>query len=470
METSRRSLVLPLVILANLLFVSLGSIEPAHATKPHPPGTDTSMPVLGIQFPVVKEVLENGLTVLYLVDQSAPLVTYHTWFRIGSKDEKTGLTGIAHLFEHMMFKGTPKYPGDKFDIILQSNGATNNAFTTQDYTGYFIDAPSSKLELLMDIESDRMANLKIDKASLDSEREVVKEEKRFRVDDNPVGLLWQAIFSTVFQKHPYRNPVIGTMDDLNRVTPEIAQAFHRVNYSPTNAVLVIGGDFDLEKAKALVRKYYGAIPRQEVARAQLAKEPAQPGPRSEFVKRDVKAWTISINYPVPAAGSDDSYALDLLATIMGKGPSSRLNRRLVYKEQWATSVNVSNYTLQDGGMFHVSASLKPIEDQRKARATFLNAQRAIYGEMWRPRNLKISPAELERARNQLLYSQIEGLKTVHGKAESLAQNEIMFGDYTRLFTDLERYMKVTPKDIQAVAKKYLSPEKSNLVVLRPKGE
>lgn len=441
----------------------------ANATSKATPKA-TPIPTLGIEFPVEKEVLPNGLTVIYHVDRSAPLISYHTWFRVGSKDERTGLTGIAHLFEHMMFKGSKKYSGDQFDLILQGNGAVNNAFTTQDYTGYHIDAPSSRLELIMDIESDRMATLKIDKNALDSEREVVKEERRFRLDDNPMGLLWNGVFSTVYKKHPYSWPVIGSMEDLGRVTPEIAQNFHRVFYSPTNAVVVIAGDFDVETAKALVRKYYGPIPKQEVKRVAHAPEPAQTTPRSNFIKRDVNGWTMAVNYPVPAAGTNESYALDLLAAIMGRGTSSRLHKRIVYKEQWATSVSASNNSMQDSGLFQIFVSLKPVADKTKAQKQFNDAQRAVYGELWRPRYVRVSDVDLERARNQTLKAAIDSLKTIHGRAEALVTNEILFGDYRRVFTDLDRYLKVTPAQIQKVANQYLAPEQSNLVVVRPKAD
>jgi zinc protease len=446
----------------------------AWAAKTHKvpalPSASSEATSLGVKFDVEKEVLPNGLTVLYHADRTVPLVSYHTWFKVGSKDEKPGLTGIAHLFEHMMFKGAKKYSGDQFDTILQSNGATNNAFTTQDYTGYHIDAPSSKLELLMDIESDRMATLKIDKAALDSEREVVKEEKRFRVDDNPMGLLWQGIYKTAFQKHPYGSPVIGTMEDLGNVTVEIAQAFHRKYYSPSNAVIVMAGDFDIAEAKRLIRKYYGAIPKQEVVRVEHDPEPVQTTPRSEFIKRDVKGWTFAINYLAPKSGTDESFAMDVLATIMGRGPSSRLYRRIVYNGQLATSASASNNTMQDEGLFQIFVTMKPMPSAAKSQQEFLKAQRAIYGEMWRPRNLIVSPVELERARNQILVSQVDSLKTLHGKAEALAVNEVLFGDYKRVFTDIDQYLKVTPAQIQAVAKKYLAPEHSVLVVVRPKGE
>lgn len=471
-STSRpfQKILLAITVYLGLIFGFIVGVSSVSSAQTAAKDAKSTPPKLSVEFPVEKEVLPNGLTVLYHSDRSIPLVSFHSWFKVGSKDEKTGLTGIAHLFEHMMFKGSKKFTGDQFDLLLQSNGATNNAFTTQDYTGYYINAPSSKLELLMDIESDRMANLRIDKAALDSEREVVKEERRYRLDDNPMGLLWQGIFSTVFKVHPYKNEVIGTMEDLGRVTPEIAQDFHRVYYSPSNAILVLAGDFEVAKAKALVRKYYGSIPKQIVTRVTHPEEPKQTAPRSTFIKRDIGAWTFAINYKAPKAGTDDSYALDVLSAVMGRGSSSRLYRRLVYKDQIATSASTSNNSLQDDGLFQVFVSMKPQAKKGVAQRQFLNAQRAVYGEMWRPRNLKVTDEELERARNQILMAQVESLKSIHGKAEALATNEILFGDYTRVFTDLERYMKVTPEMIQKVARTYLSPERSNLVVVRPKGD
>lgn len=453
------------------LFCGLFSLAIAATAKADQKKSSAAAPVtsLGIEFNVTKEVLTNGLTVLYHVDRSVPLVSFHSWFRVGSKDEKQGLTGIAHLFEHMMFKGAKKYSGNDFDLILQANGATNNAFTTNDYTGYHINAPSSKLELLIDIESDRMATLKIDKAALDSEREVVKEERRFRVDDNPMGILWTNVFSTAYRQHPYRWPVIGSMADLGRVTTEIAQNFHRVFYSPTNAVLVIAGDFDLAAAKALVQKYYGAIPRQEVKRVVHPPEPKQTAARSNFIKRDINAWTAAISYIVPEAGTSDSYALDLLAAILGRGPSSRLYKRIVYKEQLATSANVGNSSLQDSGLFQIFLSLKPQLTEAAAQKQFMAAQRAVYAEMWRPRYIKVSAEDLERARNQVIMGQVEGLKTLQGKAEALALNEVLFSDYKRTFSDIDRYLTVTPEQILRVAKTYLAPEQSSLVVVRSKG-
>lgn len=415
-----------------------------------------------IRFKVEKYKLPNGLTVLLHEDHSAPIVSYHTWFRVGSKDEEPGFTGIAHLFEHMMFKGAKRYTGEQFDYILQANGATNNAFTSHDYTGYYENLPSSKLELVIDIESDRMENLQINPENLKSEREVVKEERRFRVDNNPSGVLREGLYGTAFRVHPYRWPVIGYMTDLNNITLEKANQFYRTNYAPNNAVIVVAGDFDPAKVKKLIEKYYGHMKAQALPERKHPPEPKQSGQRWQYISKDVQNVTFTVAYHTPKAGTDESYALDLLANVMGNGTSSRLHERLVYKNQLASSAVAYNLTLQDSGLFQVYVSLKP-------GVNFDQAQRAVYGEMWRPRNLNVSDEELQKAKNQVMTDYVNGLKTVHGKAQALALNEILFGDYEHLFRDLDRYNKVTVQQIREVAEKYLRPEQSTLVVLRPRG-
>lgn len=414
-----------------------------------------------IRFNVEKFQLPNGLTVILHEDHSAPLVSYHTWFRVGSKDEEKGFTGIAHLFEHMMFRGTKRYGPGEFDRVLQANGAVNNAFTSYDYTGYYEIFPSSKLELIMDIESDRMVNLQISDEHLKSEREVVKEERRLRFEDNPLGALYLLLYRTAFKVHPYGWPVIGTMEDLNRVTVEKANEFYRTYYAPNNAVLVIAGDIKPAEVKKLVHKYYGHLKPQEIPKRERPKEPAQRAIRSYQTRKNIQSLQFAVGYHVPAVGSDESYALDLLANILGYGNSSRMYQRLVYREQIATSVSVYNLTMQDSGLFRIFVTLKPGAD-------YAQAQKAVYGEMWRPANIRIKDDELEKAKNQVMKGYVDALKTAHGKAYALALNEIYFGDYERLFKDLEKYEQVTADQIKQVAKKYLNPYQSTLVILKPR--
>ena len=413
-----------------------------------------------ISFKVEKYKLANGLTVLLYEEHTTPIISYHTWFRVGSKNEKVGTTGIAHLFEHMMFKGAKRYSGDQFENILQMNGASNNAFTTHDYTGYYENLPSAKLELVMDVESDRMENLQISADNLKSEREVVKEERRMRVDNSPTGVLQESLFGAAFPANAYHWPVIGYMPDLDNIDLQSAKNFYQTYYAPNNAVIVIAGDFNPINAKKLIEKYYGKLKAQELPVFTSFSEVLQKTAKVEVVEKAVQNVTVAIGYVVPRAGSPDSYALDLLANIMGHGTSSRLYKRLVYKDQFATSVSVSNYTLQQAGIFEAYVSLKPKLDSHKA-------SKIVIAEMWRPRNIVVTSGELEVAKKQVMKSYVDGLKTIFGKAEALAMNEVLFGDYSQLFSDLQKYQAVTAQDIRAAAGKYLTPEKSIVAVVRP---
>jgi zinc protease len=411
-----------------------------------------------IQFPVEKYQLKNGLTVLLHQDRSVPIISYHTWFRVGSKDEEKGLTGLAHLFEHMMFKGAKRYSGDDFDRILQMNGAINNAFTSHDYTGYYENLPSSRLELVIDIESDRMQNLVVDQKNLDSEREVVREERRYRVDNNPTGILFEEVFRTAFQVAQYRWPVIGSMEDLTNVTPENATRFYRTFYAPNNAVVVLAGDFEVDQAKRLIERYYGGIPSQPLPNRVFTPEPPQTAPRAQRLTKEVQSGYLALAYVVPEAGSDDAFALDLLATILGQGRSSRLYQRLVHREQSALFVSASNMSLQKSGLFYIFAGAKP-------GVSINRIEESIRRSLWYPQNQNVTEAELQAAKNQTIKAYVDGLKTIHGRAQSLAHNEVIFGDHRNLFRDLDRYQKVTIADVRRVAQTHLKKERSNLVVL-----
>jgi zinc protease len=414
-----------------------------------------------IRFKVEKYKLENGLTVLLHEDHSVPLISYQTWFRVGSKNEEKGLTGIAHLFEHMMFKGAKRYSGEKFDAVLQANGANNNAFTTHDYTGYYENLPSSKLELVMDIESDRMQNLVIDEKNLDSERDVVKEERRFRVENSPTGILMEKLYAVLFKVSPYRWPVIGYMPDLGNVTVENATRFFKTYYSPSNAVLVIAGDFDSSSTKKMISKYYSAIPAQEIPRVSFASEPPQAQMRTAIVYRDIQSPYVTFNYITPKAGEDEGFALDLLASILGGGPSSRLYRRLVHKDQKVQSVSVSNSSMQLDAIFSVMAELRPNEDPTLVET-------AIRQEMAVAQRQLVTPSELKSAKNRVIKSYVSGLKTIHGKAGALAGAEIIHGDYEKLFTELDKYIKVSALDIKQAAAKHLGIRQASVINLLPK--
>jgi len=414
-----------------------------------------------IKIEVTKVTLDNGLTVLVHEDHSLPVMVYHQWFRVGSKDERPGRTGLAHFFEHLMFKGTKKFPGKEFDRLIQANGGDNNAFTSHDYTGYYFKLPPSKLELAIDIESDRMRNLLFDPKDVQSEREVVKEERRYRVDNSIPGFLWQNIFSTVYKVHPYRWPVIGYMKDLNAATIDDMKAFYKVHYAPNNAVIVVAGDIDTEETIKLIKKYYGEIPAQQLPKDDYKQEPPQQGGRVVNFKKDVQSATVAIVFQGPKAGEKDAYTLDVASTILSEGKSSRLHRRLVDRTQLMSSVSAYNYTPQEPGVFMVQGSMRPGKDREAA-------EKAIYGEIYKLRNRKVTKKELEKAKNQIMADYVNALKTVHNKARQIASNEVLFGDYTMFFKDLEKYRSVTAEDIQEAAKKYLKPQQRSVLRVLPK--
>lgn len=415
-----------------------------------------------IQMNVDKYQLKNGLTVLLLEDHSVPFISYQQWFRVGSRHEQPGLTGLAHFFEHLMFKGTAKYPGDSYFRQVRSNGGSANAFTTRDFTGYYVNLPSDKLALAIDLESDRMRNLNFDQKQIDSEREVVKEERRFRVDNDVSGTLEEKLWRTVFKVHPYHWPVIGSMVDLNRATMDDMKNFYRIHYAPNNAVVVVVGDFSTSEAKKLIERAYGGIPAQTVPESKTVIEPDQLSERRAVINKSVQNTTAVVAYRSVASGTPDMYALDLAASILGGGNSSRLYRRLVYKAQSVNSVSVSSYTPADPGIFRVSLSLKP---GQSAESVF----QTVGAEIKRLRSELVTEAELEKAKNWVMKDYVEALKTISGKANALAIHEIYSKDYQSIFEDLKKYIAVSREDIKRVADAYLQQKSRNIVIVQ-KGE
>ncbi len=417
---------------------------------------------LKLDFDVEKVTLSNGMVFLLHPQRSVPLISYHTWFRVGAKDELPGESGLAHMFEHMMFKGTDRYPNREFDRILQANGIINNAFTTQDYTGYFEILPSTKLELIMDMESDRMQSLKLVDAEFQKEREVVKEERRMRYDNDPGGMGWEKLNSLVFDGSKYGLPVIGTMKEINEFDVNKLQRFYKKWYVPSNAVVVIVGDFDLDQIKKMIHKYYGGLkspprPHREVQALTSTNESLTNKRQEVVIPFPVNSPELFIGAKTVKNGSDDAYALDLLSAIFGQGKSSRLFQDLIYKQQMALAASSNHYTLQDSGMFIVQAVAKPgvTQDQLK---------KAVETEFDQFLQQTIKEEELIKAKNMVLSDYVETLKTNDGKAKILAINEILMGDYKEFFRDIDRYLKVSISDLNRV-KKYLVKENHVQVIV-----
>ena len=407
-----------------------------------------------IHFPVEKFKLDNGMVVLIYEDHSAPLVSIQQWYRVGSRNEVPGRTGLAHFFEHMMFKGTQKHP--LFDVPLKKLGISNNAFTSNDYTGYHETVPRGSEEIVFDLESDRMTNLIFEQEEIDKEREVVKEERRLRVENNVFRSLRILTYSTVFKVHPYKWPVIGSMKDLNAASIEDMKNFYKSYYSPNNSVLVVGGDISIPRIKKLVKKYYEKIPFQSMPKRKIMMEPQQKGHRRVTLKRNVQAKAFIYAYKGVRLGNKDSYALSLLGSILGSGQSSRLHRALVREGQLATSASSYSRASKDPGTFFITVSMLPGKSVQRAESIVLREVDLIQSSL-------VSDKELEKAKNSMMKAYVDSLKSISNKANLLAWAEISFGDYTQLFRELEYYQAVTKEDILRVAKKYLTLSQSSFV-------
>ncbi len=418
---------------------------------------------LKLSLPVTKFQLKNGLTVLMVEDHSVPMVSYHTWYRVGSRDESPGVTGAAHMLEHMMFKGAKKYDGKAFDRIFHENGISNNAFTTNDYTGFYQNLPSDKLELVMDMEVDRMSALALKPEDLKSEKQVVMEERRWRVDNNPMGVVRETMMGTVFKTNPYHWPVIGYMKDIEKYDVEKLRFFYSTYYVPNNAVLVLVGDFDSAKTKSLIEKYYGPLEYRPLPRREYPKERPQTVQQNAVIRKDVQNSSFIVAFQSPAQGEPDMYALDLAANILGNGTSSRLYKRLVYQKQVATSTYAFNFAMKEAGVYATGVMMKPGID-------FKESLDVIYNELWKIRNTKVSDLELQKAKTQVIKEQVDALKTMDGKARALAVNEIVTGSYENLFKDLEKYQAVTADDIKRVSEKYTNQTQRSIIVLEPKAK
>lgn len=415
---------------------------------------------LNVNIPVEKFTLENGLTVLLQPDSSIPMISYHTWYRVGSRDETPGVTGAAHMLEHMMFKGAKKYSGKEFDRNLHENGITNNAFTSWDYTGFYQNLPSHRLELMMEMEVDRMRFLKIAPEDLKSELQVVAEERRWRVDNSPMGLLREELFSQIFRNTPYAWPVIGHMKDIAAYTSEKLRYFYDRYYVPNNAVLVLAGDFDPKSTKRLIEKHYGALEKKPLEKKKYPKIEVRTKPSRSFVRKDVQNTTLMISYPTVTAHDDEMFALDILGSILGGGASSRLYSDLVYGKQLASSAGSFQLSNADSGLFGISVSVKPDQSWEKAEG-------AVRDQITKLLKEGVQDVELQKAKNQIMKDFVNGLQTLDGKARTLAVNEVIYGSYDRFYDDLDRYQKVTKEQVLQVAKKYLNPQAEVFVALVP---
>ncbi len=423
--------------------------------------TRTPGPVLPLDR-VVSHTLSNGLRVRLLEERSAPTVSYYTFFQAGSRNERLGLTGISHLFEHMMFNGSSRYGPKEFDRVLEARGGTSNAYTSNDLTAYHDDAASDALQTIVDLESDRMRSLALTPETLEQERQVVKEERRLRTDNSIFGLMEEQLEALIFLSHPYRWPVIGWMEDIERITREDCLEYFRTYYAPGNAALYLVGDLDARGTLELVERHYGEIPAGPRPPPVATGEPPQRGERRAAIRFPAQAPALLVGWRAPEARSPDAPALDVLQTCLAVGESSRLRRRLVEEDEVAVSVSASYGWRIDAGVFLVFAEVAPGAKLRKV-------ERGLEEEIARVAEEGVPAAELRRAQRLLRSSVLHELSTHNGVAHALGQAEALLGDWREAGRSLSQYEAVTARDVRRVAASWLDPTRRSVVVLEPEG-
>ena len=409
---------------------------------------------------VAEYTLKNGLKVLILEDHKAPTATFQIWYRVGSRDENIGKTGLSHLLEHMMFKGTEKHGPKTFSRAIQRAGGTDNAFTSKEYTGYFELLASDRIGLPIDLEADRMRNLILAKDAVLSERDVVMEERRLRYEDDPQSMVYEEVIATAFQNHSYRWPVIGWMSDLKDLKPGDLMNHYQTYYAPNNAVIIVVGDVEKGDIVSKITAAFGDIPEgPEIQRPKIEEGP-QRGEKRLFVKKEAELPFIVSAYKVPDIKHEDGFALDVLGSILSDGKSSRLYQKLVYQQQIALSAWAGYEGLyKDPFLFltgATAASGKNIEEVEKA----------INDEIEKIKKAPPSEIEVQKAKNQIEASFIMGQDSIYMQAKMIGTFE-MIGGWRLWERYLEGIRRVSPEDVRHVAEKYLVSDARTTGILMP---
>ncbi len=412
---------------------------------------------------VQEATLPNGLRIRLAPSDAVPTISYYTFFKVGSRNERPGITGISHLFEHMMFNGAKKYGPGAFDQVLESAGGSSNAYTSNDLTVYYEDFVSEALEKVIDLESDRMRSLAIGDRMLKSERQVVIEERRLRVDNEISGMMDEELGTLVYKAHPYRWPVIGWMKDIENITKEDCMEYFRTYYAPNNATVYVVGDFDSRKTLALIKRYYGDIKKGPSAPPVIDAEPQQKGERRAEVRHPAQAPSVLIGYHAPSARSDDAVVLDVLQYVLSVGQSSRLTRELVYQQELAVSVSMDWTWRFDPGTLLLQLELKPGAKPEQV-------ERALYAQLEAVATAGITEHELQKAKNNLKAHLLRELSTNNGRANALGTYEQMLGSWKDGLALPSRYEAVTAEQVKIAAAKYFRAENRSVVTLIPQTE
>jgi len=391
--------------------------------------------------------LKNGMKIIVLEDHSIPNANMYFFWKVGSRNEYPGITGISHFFEHMMFNGAKKYGPKMFDRTMEANGGANNAYTSENVTVYTDWFPSSSIEVMFDLEADRIANLDFNEKMIESERGVILSERSTGLENSPLRQLWEEVQGTAFFAHPYRWSVIGYESDIKNWTKEDLETYFKTYYSPNNCVVVIVGDVDFENVKSLTQKYFEPIPNGPPPRKINTIEPEQLGEKRVNLERDVPSPYVMLAYHVPQTNSDEYYALSLLESILSSGKTSRLYNSLVDERQIAIRVSTDYSYAFDPYIFTIYGICA-----NKVKPDLLES--AILAELDKIIKDGVTEQELQKVKNQKLMDFYHTMETINGKANTIGTYDLFFGDYKKLFSAPQDFARVTAEDIQKVAKKY----------------
>jgi zinc protease len=441
----------PLTVL--MLSVStLSALNPVARASTRPTRLDYTMTTLG-----------NGMQVVMLEDHSTPIVHAEIWYHVGSKNEKPGRTGFAHLFEHMMFKGSKNVEPEGHPSWISSIGGQSNAYTTEDATVFWETVPAQYLPLVLWLEADRLATLRIEDDVFRTEREVVKEERRMRIDNQPYGRLNELIYDQAFTVHPYKHPTIGSMKDLEAASINDVRDFFRTYYVPNNATLVLVGDFNTKDAQDLVTRYLGRVPKSDrpVPR-DIPREPPQTKERRVQIEESWPLPAVVVAHHITFDGDPDSYPLHIASKVLSDGQSSRIYRKLVYEKQIALAAFGGGNIIEDPNLFYAVAIVQPGHTPKEAID-------ALIAELDQLRTEPITPAELQQAKNQFARDYIFSRESNKDKAMQLGHAAVIHNDIKTADGEFDIFMNITQADVQRVARKYFTPENRLVMTIMPKG-
>src|SRR3954470_387783 len=426
-------------------------VAPASQAAVRPPKLDYTMTTLA-----------NGMNVVFLEDHSTPIVHLEMWYHVGSKNEKPGRTGFAHLFEHMMFKGSKNVEPEGHPSYISSVGGQSNAYTNEDATVFWETVPAQYLPLILWLEADRLASLKIDEKVFKTEREVVKEERRMRIENQPYGRLQEIISDQAFTVHPYKHPVIGSMKDLDAASVDDVREFFQTYYVPNNATAVLVGDFDPKEALALVTQYLGRVPGSlKPVPRDIPKEPAQTKEKRVTLQEDWPLPAVVVAHHIPFDGNPDSYPLPVASKILSDGQSSRIYRKLVYETGIALAAFGGGNIIEDPNLFFAVALVQPGHTPEEAAT-------ALIAELDRLRTEPVTANELQQAKNQFARDYILGRETDQNKAEVLGHAVVIHNDIKTADAEFDIFQNLTTADVQRVAKTYFTPENRLVLTIMPK--